>query len=510
MPRPVPGLLPAAGLLAGGLFALSIPPFDWYPLAWICLVPCLLFLHRGPAVWMPGLIGGLVAGLSRIHWQVETLQLYGNLSLLAALLSTGALVLYLSLYWGVFFWVCARWRTDSPFFAWNAAGLWVLLEWAQSWIITGFPWELLGYSQYLNLPLAQTASLAGVYGVSFLLVLFNAALAQLLLHRRQGLRLSAPALLCLGLALGWGSYRLQAIENEPAPRPLEIGLVQGSIPQGEKWKGDQLAQTTQRYVDLARTLGDSLDLVVFPETCLPFYFLEPRYTQYREPIAALAPYLNAPLLVGSLDSEDGNLYNRAFLLDRQGQVVGHADKVHLVPFGEYLPMPWLFQYLEGLTAESGIFSPGVSRQALPLGDVRLGVFVCYESIFPAIPRQLARLGAEVLINTTNDAWFGRSAAPHQHFSMCVLRAIETGRPVVRIANTGISGLIAPSGRILAATPLFEPLALRLKVAPRRAETFYLGWGDLLLWLSGFYLCIPLAWGWLRQTGGQKQEKKRPG
>lgn len=494
MPRRVPGLILIAGLLAGGLFALSIPPFDWYPLAWVCLVPCLLLLHRHHRAWVLGLGSGLVAGLSRIYWQVETLQLYGDLSPLASVLTTGALILYLALYWTVFFWLCARWRTDSPCFAWNAASLWVLLEWAQSWIITGFPWELLGYSQYLNLPLAQTASLAGVYGLSFLLVLLNAALAQFLLHPRRWLRLGAPPLLCLGLAWGWGSYRLQALEGEPTATPLKIGLVQGSIPQGEKWKGDQLAQTTQRYVDLARTLagGDSLDLIVFPETCLPFYFLEPRYAQYREPITALASHLGAPLLVGSLDCEDGNIYNRAFLLDNRGQVTGYADKVHLVPFGEYLPMAWLFQYLEGLTAESGIFAPGASRQVLPLGPTRLGVFICYESIFPEISRQLVRLGAELLVNTTNDAWFGHSAAPHQHFSMCVLRAIETGRPLVRIANTGISGLIAPSGRILVATPLFEPLALRLEVAPRTAETFYVRWGDLLLWLSGLFLVLTTA------------------
>ena len=492
MPRPVPGLIPIAGLVSGCLFALSIPRFDLYPLAWVCLVPGLVMLSRCDRPWLLGLIAGLVAGLSRIYWQAETLQLYGNLSLIVGWCTTLALILYLALYWAVFFWVCARWQLNSPTFAWKAASLWVLLEWAQSWIITGIPWELLGYSQYLNLPLAQTASLAGVYGLSFLLVLLNAALAQIILHRAAWLRLSGPPLLCLGLALGWGFYRLHLLDSEYPSHPLKVGLVQGSITQDIKWKGDQLAMTTQRYVELASTLEDSLDLIIFPETCLPFYFLDPRYTQYREPIAALASQLNTPLLLGSLDNEEGNIYNRAFLLDPQGRVQGYADKVHLVPFGEYLPLPWLFQYLEGLTAESGVFSPGVSRQVLPLGNTRLGVFICYESIFPAISRDLARLGAEVLINLTNDAWFGHSAAPYQHFSMCVLRAIETGRPVVRVANTGISGLIAPSGRILAATALFEPLALRLEVAPRTEDTFYVRWGDLLLWLSGLFLVLTTA------------------
>ncbi|MCC7261948.1 MAG: apolipoprotein N-acyltransferase [Candidatus Latescibacteria bacterium] len=492
MPRLVPGLAPAAGLLAGGLFALSIPPFDWYPLAWICLVPGLVCLGQADRPWLLGLGGGLLAGLSRIYWQYETLQLYGNLPPVASLLTTAALVAYLSLYWVAFFWLSARWRADSPWFAWNAACLWVLLEWVQTWMISGFPWELLGYSQYLNLGLAQTASVAGVYGLSFLLVLLNAGLAQVALHRAAGLRLAAAPLLLVALAWGWGDWRLRQLEAETPAPPLRVGLVQGSIDQGEKWKGDRLGQTTQRYVDLASTLAAErpLDLVVFPETCLPFYFLDPRFASYRAPFTALAGQLGAPMLVGSLDFDGERIYNRAFLLDAQGQVSGHADKVHLVPFGEYLPMPWLFQYLEGLTAESGIFAPGHQRQVLPAGAARLGVFICYESIFPEIARELVQLGANILVNTTNDAWFGRSAAPYQHFSMCVLRAIETGRPVVRIANTGISGLIAPSGRILTATPLFEPLAQVLTLSPRTEQTPYTHWGDLLWWVCGLFLVLP--------------------
>lgn len=505
MPRVLPGLAPAGGLVAGGLFALSIPPYDCYPLAWFCLVPALLCLHRGPS-WQLGLAGGLLSGLSRIYWQYETLQLYGHLPALASLLTTGALVVYLALYWVVFFVVADRWRSDSPAYAWNLACLWVLLEWAQTWVISGFPWELLGYSQYLNLGLAQTAAVAGVYGVGFLLVLLNAGLAQLLRYRRAGLRLAGPALGCVLLAWSWGGWHLRQIEAEaPTGPPLRIGLVQGSIGQGEKWKGDRLGETTQRYVELAAGLAGEapLDLVVFPETCLPFYFEDPRFAPYRDQFTALAAQLAAPLLVGSLDLEEDRIYNRAFLLDRQGQVIGHADKIHLVPFGEYLPMPWLFQYLEGLTAESGVFTAGPRRQVLATDETRLGVFVCYESVFPAITRELVQLGATLLINTTNDAWFGFSAAPYQHFSMCVLRAIETGRPVVRIANTGISGLVGPSGRILVTTPLFQPLARVVEVVPRSAQTLYARLGDPLLWFSGFFLLLPVARRRYRALYGKK-------
>jgi len=178
-----------------------------------------------------------------------------------------------------------------------------------------------------------------------------------------------------------------------------------------------------------------------------------------------------------------------------GTIVDFADKVHLVPFGEYLPLSFIFQYLEGLTAESGAFLPGEKHKTLllPGSALRAGVFICYESIFPEITRQLALLGASFLVNTTNDAWFGVTAAPYQHFAMVAVRAAETGRPVLRAANTGISGLIASTGRILRATDLLETTAFSVRLQPRNELTFYVRHGDILIALCALLLACFFAW-----------------
>ena len=484
-----------AGGLSGLLYWLSIPATDMYWLAWVCLAPCLLIANFAPRgmVIAASLIGGLVAATGRVYWITETLQTFGALPFSIALLTNGLLIFYLALYPLCFFYICSRMRFNSTGFAWAAASLWVLLEWAQTWVITGFPWELLGYSLYLNRPLLQLASLTGVYGLSFLIVLVNAAVVQILLFRSDLLRLGLPPFLLLLAALSFGYYRLHTLPEE-STSPLKVGIVQGNFTQHEKWNPKRLERTIQRYVELTRSLAASsqMDLIVYPETALPYYFRDPSFASQSRQITDLARELGIPVLVGSLEGLRGSgkpPYNRAFLIDEKGKIRDFADKVHLVPFGEYIPLPFLFQYLEGLTAESGAFAQGEAHKALslPNSDLRFGVFICYESIFPEITRTLAGLGSSFLINTTNDAWFGRSAAPYQHFSMVVVRAVETGLPILRAANTGISGLVSPSGEILKATPLFETLACVVSLKPRSATTLYVKYGDVLLLLCALFL-----------------------
>ena len=292
----------------------------------------------------------------------------------------------------------------------------------------------------------------------------------------------------------WGHDRLERLESTPSSEELEIGVVQGSIRQGEKWKRPRLGQTTAHYAGLTRSLAEKnpdLDLIIFPETALPFAFNNSHYDAYSGDIKALAAEVGVPLLVGSLYSLPDTLFNRAFLLDGRGEVVAFADKVHLVPFGEYLPFPQIFGYLETLTAESGVFTHGLEHRPVSLDGRLFGVFICYESIFPGIAGRLTRAGAQFLVNTTNDAWFGLTAAPYQHFSMSVLRAVENGRYVVRAANTGISGLISASGRILHTTPLFEEDTFAVRVPLRQTQTFYTRYGDVFLVLCA--LALATAW-----------------
>jgi apolipoprotein N-acyltransferase len=435
-----------------------------------------------------GLFCGLVMGFGRVHWLSETLHLYGNIPFILGGLTTAALIFYLALYPALFFLLVRRLSFESFLFPWLSASIWILLEWVQNWMFSGFPWELMGYSQYLNRPVVQLAALTGVFGISFVLVLINSSLAQLLALRRWSYGLPGALLLCGVFA--WGYYRLDYINQDHGP-DLKIGVVQGSIPQDTKWRIVPLS--VERYTSMTRSLAqkDSLDLIIFPETALPFRLFRRADSLYFHQIAALAREVSTPLLVGSLESTQSNskLFNRAFLFNTQGQIAGSSDKVHLVPFGEYLPFPWFFQYMEGLTAESGIFDPGERHKILhlPDKDVTFGVFICYESIFPDITRQLTQLGARFLINTTNDAWFGQSAAPYQHFSMAVLRAVETGRPVIRAANTGISGVISPSGAILHTTPLFESLSFATTIKPRSEITPYVRFGNYIVGFAAFFL-----------------------
>lgn len=511
------------GSLSGLLFLLSIPKADLEFLAWVCLLPGFLALPRASRrrLFLIGLAWGIVAGIGRAYWLSDTLQLYGEVPASLSILTTALLISYLALYPAVFYCLAARIEFSSPWFSWVAAALWVLLEWIQGWAFTGFPWEFLGYSQYLNLPLIQVASIAGVYGVSYLIVLANATLAQLVYlgpPGRRWLLCAGPPAVVLACVLVYGHLRLHAPDS-PAHDPLRVAIVQGNISQDQKWKYTRIAETTQHYVDLTRTLaGSRLDLIIFPETALPFYFREERYAAARQAIADLAHQLGTPILIGSLEgaaNPPSEVYNRAFLMDVDGAIVDYYDKIHLVPFGEYLPLSEIFQYLGGLTAESGSFAPGqrFAPLNLPGQNLPFGVFICYESTFPQIARTLARHGAAFLITTTNDAWFGRSAAPYQHFSMAVLRAVETGRPVLRAANTGISGLISPTGEILKATELFETTAFTVTLQPHHGATFYTRYGDLFLFLCGVLLSgaslrhFSQSLGWKGMAG--RSERQRP-
>ena len=378
-----------------------------------------------------------------------------------------------------------------------SAALWVVLEWLQSWIITGFPWELVGYSQYRQPYLSQFASVTGVYGLSFLILLVNATLAQVALAPRLWRRLLIPAVV-LCAVLYYGAIRLNNVSDSNRSS-LVVGIVQGNFPQDIKWDRDRVVQTAARYSELTHTLGGrQLDLVIYPETALPFRFHHADYAPLRALIESTARTLDTPILFGSLDGvakgASEALYNRAFLLNEDGKVVSFSDKVHLVPFGEYIPFPQIFQYLEGLTAESGAFAHGVQRPAMeiPKSAERLGLFICYEAIFPEISRELVEKGATVLVNITNDAWFGLTAAPYQHLAMAAFRAIETGRSVVRVANTGISCLISPTGSISAATELFETKAFVVDAESRTETTIYVRLGDYLIWICALYLVVEIV------------------
>ena len=485
------------GTLSGLIFSLSIPKADIGLLAWICFLPAFLALHYTRHPLTLGITLGIVAGIGRIYWITETLQLFGGLGPVLAVATNVLLIAYLAIYPALFFYAIHRLGRRDARLPWVSAALWVVLEWCQNWVISGFPWELVGYSQYRHPYLSQIASITGVYGLSFLILLVNATLAQVAAAPRLWRRLLAPIAL-LGAVICFGVVRLNNLDNTNHSS-LTVGIIQGNFPQDIKWDRDRVAQTASRYTELSHTLaGQELDLLVYPETALPFRFRHPNYAPLRTLVEATAKSLETPILVGTLDGvENGSseaLYNRAFLLDTDGKIVSFSDKMHLVPFGEYIPFPKIFQYLEGLTAESGAFAHGVQRPAIeiPESTDRLGLFVCFEAVFPEISREVVAKGATLLINITNDAWFGRTAAPYQHLAMSAFRAIETGRSVVRVANTGISCLISPAGLISEATGLFQTAAFSVKAETRTEITPYVRFGNFLVLICALYLVAEIV------------------
>ena len=480
-------------VLSGVLLFLSFPKFGHWALAWVCLVP-LLYTLRGrdmAGAFLLGLVAGLVYNVGLLYWVSGVVVQYGHLPLYLGIFIMLLLALYLSLYVSLFAaGVTYLGRRQIPL-AVTAPLLWVLLEYGKATLLTGFPWGNLAYSQYLNLHMIQIGDLAGTYGVSFLLVLINAVLCDLIARKESQFviltELVAGSVL-LSAAYSYGVYRLAdtgaRIRNAPA-KPVSI--VQGNIDQSIKWDPRFQAETIRIYTDLSgkAALG-SPDLIVWPETATPFFFQQ--VDEKHGEVVAVARNTNTFLIFGSISyrriENQTHYQNSAYLLSPRGEVLGRYDKVHLVPYGEYVPLRRFFPFVEKLAIGIGDFLPGEGFEPLSLDGERAGILICYEAIFPEISRAYREKGASFLVNLTNDAWFGRSSAPYQHLAITAFRAVENRLFIVRAANTGISAIIAPTGEILSRTGLFETTVLQGIFHVMEGKTFYSKFGDLFV-----YLCM---------------------
>ena len=492
---PTTGL--ALALLSALLLVACIPKIDWWPLAWVAFVPVMVALHDQVRtgsmrrVYAITLTFGFFAGVGKVYWITETVMSYGGLNIALGLFSMAAVALLLALYTFAFCIFVARADWLHFAFPFLAAALWVALEYIQTYLFTGFPWELLGYSQYRVLPIIQISRYTGVYGVGFMVMLVNATLAMVFLAIREGkswrgpvFAMSLTCFLMIGVT-GYGWWTLSRVQQlESQTPPIRVAVAQGNIEQGMKWSEGLLQKTVDIYSRLTRsTLAEKPDFIVFPETAMTFYLESPRYRAFSEQIDLLVNEAGVPLLTGALGYRTGErgIYNSAFLLLPNRGTVAEYSKMHLVPFGEYLPMPTLFSWLSGLTGDIGSLTPGdkLTVMALPGYDMRIGTVICYESIFPDLVRQFALNGANALVVMTNDAWFGTSTAPMQHFSMAVLRAVENGIPIIRAANTGISGYITATGQIHDLTPMMAETTTIGQVYPSRdTATAYTIYGDV--------------------------------
>lgn len=453
------------------LLILSFPSAHLWICAWIGLLPLFWALEQAslPGALLLGYLAGLLFWAGILYWLVHV-----------TLAGTILLILYLGLYWSVFAaGVCLlqRRRLQPAQALVVIPSLWVTLEYLRSDLFTGFPWALAGYSQYQNRWMIQIAELSGSYGVSFLLIVVNLALYGALTESgaffsgaraRKGnaaacIKWLLPALLCVAAAAGYGAQRLHSLRPQAGQPAAKIAVVQGNIAQELKWDPSAKGYILEQYRQLTLSAAaGSPQLIVWPEAASPGLVGDD--VEVEQALSQLARQVRIPLLIGAVTYRHRDYFNSALLFDRQGSVAGIYDKLHRVPFGEYIPLRKLLPFLETIVP-IGEVTAGRAHTVFTHDDngpaLRYGVLICFEDLFPELSRQLVQGGADFLINITNDAWYKKTSAPYQHLQASVFRAVENRIGVVRAANTGISAFIDPTGRVVStvqqATAPFSPL-----------------------------------------------------
>ncbi len=511
-------------IVSGLLLTAAFPKIGLDGLAWVALVPLLWVLNgvRPGEAFRRGVIFGIAHFLSLLYWLVPTMVIYGHLP---AYLSVAILFLFAAILSLVFvapltygFALAAR----SPARALLLFPvLWVAADFLRSFLFTGFPWELAGYSQYRQLHLIQILDIFGVYGLSGLIAFTNSALLLGCLavtgkpwcgkpvRGRFAFAGLATAVALIGLTWGYGEMRIAQIDRLAADAPrARVAVIQGNIEQSQKWEPAFQKAAIEKYLRLSlSTRPDRPDLIVWPESAAPFYFLAEvpptRFVMRGIAEAATHFLIGAPAF--EVRGQKVDYYNSAYLVDPRTEVLGRYDKAHLVPYGEYTPFKEYLPFLGKIVEHVGDFRAGEPGKTLEWLGRKLGIQICYEIIFPELAREQVRNGACLLITITNDAWYGKTAGPYQHFSLAVLRAVENRRVLARSANTGISGFIDPVGRLLDLTPLMEEAAVVREVPLLDTRTVYTRFGDVF---AGACLVVSAAAVIWAKIGPWRKKKPR--
>ncbi|MDP2043739.1 MAG: apolipoprotein N-acyltransferase, partial [Candidatus Omnitrophota bacterium] len=410
--------------------------------SWFGFVPLFFALRNKSRLqaFFLAYICGVVFWSVTIYWLVHV-----------TFIGTFVLILYLALYFGVFGLLLSttnyELRTTNCLFV---PSTWVLLEYLRSYLFTGFPWALLGLSQYKNLPVIQIADITGAWGVSFLVMMMNVWLYQVLGSRflvlgKTGIKNCIFVLLFLALALGYGYYKLNLTPRTQHQESIKISVIQGNIPQAIKWDWRARNFILNNYKELtSESAKGSPALIIWPEASVPGVFGEDDAVFGQ--VFSLVRGLKIDLLIGTVSWRSGNYFNSALLIDKTGKPGEIYNKLHLVPFGEFVPFKKTFPFLQAI-APIGDIQPG-REFAIFQQPCNFGVLICFEDLFPELSREFVKRGAKFLVNITNDAWYKEGSAPYQHFAASIFRSVENRVYLARAANTGISGFIDPAGRIL--------------------------------------------------------------
>ncbi|MFH0964550.1 MAG: apolipoprotein N-acyltransferase, partial [Planctomycetota bacterium] len=427
-------------IFSGLALAASFPSTDWNCLAWAGLIPFFIAVEgKGwRETFRIGYVGGAAFYWSLLYW-LNNVTVAGFL----------VLTLYLAVYFPLFGILMnfARRRVPAPWWL-VAPVVWTALEYARTYAFTGLPWGVMGATQHRAIPLIQFAAVTGVYGVSFLVVLVNAALYDCAAGRGMGRAVPAVgAALAVAGALVYGEWWMR--DGAALGGSVRVAIVQGNVPQEEKFGEGFTREIIGKFHRLTRQVkAERPDLVVWPETSVPgYYWYDPLV---RGTTAELQQEMRTPLLLGSVhvsDLDNPNYYNCAFLVDAGGEPLGRYDKIHLVLFGEIIPCKTIFPFLKYVVPFEEDFTPGSEFTVFPLAQGDFAALICFEDVLPDLARNFVKRGARFLVNITNDAWFGMTSQPYQQAAHAVFRCVENCVSMVRATNTGVSCYIDPFGRV---------------------------------------------------------------
>ncbi len=493
---------PAVILSSAVMLSLAMPGrVGLWPLLFVAVVPLMRFsLYATPKKSaITGFLTGLLFYSALLYWIVIVLGRYGGLPLYVTIPAMLLLAAYMSLYIAAFMGLLSMlagrsWHKERPLVSMVvlAPALWVGLDWFRGIFGTGFPWMDLAYGLYKQPLFIQAADLGGHYLITFCLILINALLVYLFEIQKNQVRWNVMAekriilfLSCFLMFIGGYSF-LQYQEftrSKGKTLDAQVTVVQGNIAQDEKWTPEKKQETVDRYINLSKKILDNnqSELVVWPETALPFF---PQREPLFQEIVDFAITENVWLLTGTpfytrrtlkpeeKGAKEIDYFNSAILINAKGELAGRYDKQHLVPFGEYVPMRRALPFLEPLVQAVGDFTVGRSAEPLMFGGLKVGVLICFESIFPDLARKQVENKANLLVNITNDAWYGHSSAPHQTLAMAVFRAVENRRSLVRAANTGISCSVDPAGDIVVQTKIFSEDSFLANIPVLEKNTLY--------------------------------------
>ncbi|HUJ15178.1 MAG TPA: apolipoprotein N-acyltransferase [Thermoanaerobaculia bacterium] len=488
-----------AAALSGVLFALSFPDSSIAWLMFVALVPLFLALARAkswPEAFVLGWISQTIAWLMMVPWVVRVMSYYGGLSLPTGIVIFVAMSVVLGLYGGAFGIIVYRIAPGDDFVRWLLVPLaWAAIEYARTYLLTGFPWNLIAASIVDYTPLIQFDRVVGPYGLGVLILIPAATIAWIIIARPKGMRLLAGVAPVAILVFVWWITGLVASKLVARPRvgaTYTAALLQPNISQEMRWDDASLNQIFQRMMSMTdAAIRRGASVVIWPESTVPLSYSTTDF--FREAIESTSRRAAVDIILGSVAEDPTQpeaMWNSAFLVSG-GKTIGHYDKIRLVPFGEYVPLRRMLFFAHKLVHAVGNFEFGTRDTPLP-GIVRYGPAICYEIVFPQIARMQVLHGADVLVTITNDAWYDGTSAPRQHLNQARLRAVEEDRYLLRAATTGISAFVNPAGQVVAEIPMNEQGIIYARFQPRQSRTLYVRFGDWFAWLACFAVLFAIV------------------